>query len=59
MRKNKKYFKIGLAMLMIGIIFIFYALKHPEASFPWSNNITYVIYMAYLILTIYFISKKD
>lgn len=59
MRKNKKYFKIGLAMLMIGIIFIFYTLKHPEASFPWSNNITYVIYMAYLILTIYFINKKD
>lgn len=59
MRKNKKYFKIGLAMILIGIIFIFYALNHPEASFPWSNNITYVIYMAYLILTIYFISKKD
>lgn len=59
MRKNKKYFKIGLAMIMIGIIFIFYALNHPEASFPWSNNITYIIYMAYLILTIYFISKKD
>lgn len=59
MRKNKKYFKIGLTMLMIGIIFIFYALNHPEASFPWSNNITYIIYMAYLILTIYFISKKD
>ena len=59
MRKNKKYFKIGLAMILIGIIFIFYALNHPEASFPWSNNITYIIYMAYLILTIYFISKKD
>lgn len=59
MRKNKKYFKIGLTMLMIGIIFIFYALNHPEASFPWSNNITYIFYMAYLILTIYFISKKD
>lgn len=59
MRKNKKYFKIGLTMLMIGIIFIFYALNHPEASFPWSNNITYIIYMAYLILTIYFINKKD
>ena len=57
--KNKKYKKIAILMLVIGIIFIFYALKHPEASFPWSNNITYVIYMAYLILTIYFISKKD
>lgn len=59
MRKNKKYFKIGLAMLMIGIIFIFYVLNHPEASFPWSNNITYIIYMVYLILIIYFVSKKD
>lgn len=59
MRKNKKYFKIGLAMLMIGIIFIFYALNHPEASFPWSNNITYIIYMVYLILILYFVSKKD
>lgn len=57
--KNKKYKKIAILMLVIGIIFIFYALNHPEASFPWSNNITYVIYMAYLILTIYFISKKD
>ena len=57
--KNKKYLKIGLAMILIGIIFIFYALNHPEASFPWSNNITYIIYMAYLVLTIYFISKKD
>lgn len=57
--KNKKYKKIAILMLVIGIIFIFYALNHPESSFPWSNNITYVIYMAYLILTIYFISKKD
>lgn len=59
MLKNKKYLKIGLAMILIGIIFIFYALNHPEASFPWSNNITYLIYMVYLVLVIYFVSKKD
>lgn len=57
--KNKKYLKIALIMLVIGIIFIFYALNHPEASFPWSNNITYIIYMVYLLLIIYFVSKKD
>ena len=59
MRKNRKYLKIGLSMILIGIIFIIYALKHPEASFPWSNNITYIIYMTYLVLVIYFVSKKD
>lgn len=57
--KNKKYKKIAILMLVIGIIFIFYALNHPEASFPWSNNITYIIYMVYLLLIIYFVSKKD
>lgn len=59
MRESKKYLKIGLAMILIAVLFVYYALHHPEASFPWSNNITYVIYMTYLVLTIYFISKKD
>ena len=57
--KNKKYKKIAILMLVIGTIFIFYALNHPESFFPWSNNITYIIYMVYLILIIYFVSKKD
>lgn len=56
--KNKKYLKIALTLLVIGIIFIFYALNHPEASFPWSNNITYIIYIVYLLLIVYFVSKK-
>ena len=56
--KNKKYLKIGLAMILIAILFVFYALNHPEASFPWSNNITYIIYMAYLAIIIYFVYKK-
>lgn len=57
--KNKKYLKIALTLLVIGIIFIFYALNHPEASFPWSNNITYIIYIVYLLLIVYFVSKKN
>ena len=57
--KNKKYLKIGLVMILIAILFVFYALNHPESSFPWSNKITYTIYVAYLALTIYFIIKKD
>lgn len=59
MIKNKKYLRIALTLLVIGIIFIFYALNHPEASFPWSNNITYIIYIVYLLLIVYFASKKN
>lgn len=59
MIKNKKYLKIALTLLVIGIIFIFYALNHPEASFPWSNNITYIIYIVYLLLIVYFAIKKN
>lgn len=59
MIKNKKYLKIALTLLVIGIIFIFYALNHPEVSFPWSNNITYIIYIVYLLLIVYFAIKKN
>ena len=59
MIENKKYLKIALTLLVIGIIFIFYALNHPEASFPWSNNITYIIYIVYLLLIVYFAIKKN
>ena len=37
-------------MLIVAIAFVFFALKHPEASFPWSNTVTYVIYAVYLIV---------
>lgn len=46
-------------MIVIAVLFVYYALHHPEASFPWPNSITYTIYMTYLALTIYFIIKKD
>lgn len=57
MKNNKKYLIIGLVMLVIGIIFILYALNHPEGSFPWRLDLTYTIYLTYLGLTIYFIVK--
>ena len=33
---------IGLTMLIIAIVFIMFALNHPEKSFPWSNTITWL-----------------
>lgn len=57
--KNKNKFKYRLANACNRNNLIFYALNHPEASFPWSNSISYTIYISYLALTIYFIIKKD
>ena len=43
---TKKYSRIIAAiMLVIAIVFIFIALNNPQASFPWSNAITYILYV--------------
>lgn len=48
---NRKTTRIvGIAMLIIAIIFIIIALNHPEMSFPWNNTITYMIYSIYTII---------
>lgn len=54
MKNSKKYLLIGLWMVIIAIVFIGYALGHPEESFPWPLEITYIIYIVYLGFTIYF-----
>lgn len=52
---------IGLLMLIVAIVFVAFAMGHPEMSFPWSNTITYVLYAVYLVaMLIFFVapSKK-
>ena len=60
MKKGKIFFGIGLLMVVVAIGFMVFALNHPEMSFPWSNSITYVIYVVYLVAAIimFCISKK-
>lgn len=41
---------VGIIMLAVAIAFFVFALSHPEAGFPWSNTVTYVIYAVYLIV---------
>ena len=41
---------IGVVMLVIAIVFVAFALGHPEMGFPWCNSITYIIYGVYLIV---------
>ena len=43
---------IGLIMLIIAIVFIMFALNHPEKSFPWNNIITWLLYGVYFLVTV-------
>ena len=43
---------IGLIMLIIAIVFIMFALNHPEKRFPWNNTITWLLYGAYFLVTV-------
>ena len=52
MKKSKRFFLIGILMLVIMLAFLAYALTHPEASFSFSLDITYLIYIIYLTATV-------
>ena len=49
--KNNILRILGVAMLCVAVIFVAFALCHPEMSFPWNNTVTYIIYGIYLIIT--------
>lgn len=50
---NKKVSRcIALVMLIVFLLFLVFALTHPEASFPWENTISYTLYGVYLVLMI-------
>lgn len=50
---TKKHSRIiAVIMLVIAVIFIGIALNNPQASFPWSNTITYILYGIYIIVMI-------
>ena len=45
---------IGWIMLSIAAAFVFYAFRHPESAWPWSNTASYVIYIVYLAVMVFF-----
>lgn len=52
---NRKVFLcISVLMFIFAIGFVIYALNNPQASFPWSNSITYAIYFGYFIAMVVF-----
>ncbi|MDD3241042.1 MAG: hypothetical protein PHW47_13400 [Lachnospira sp.] len=44
---------IATVMLVISVIFLWYALNHPEGSFPWSNTVTFILYGVYVLIMIF------
>ena len=46
---------IGWIMLSIAAAFVFYALRHPESAWPWSQTTSYVIYIVYLAVMVFFL----
>ena len=43
---------IGLLMILVAIVFVLFALNHPEMSFPWSNTITFTLYGMYALVMV-------
>ena len=50
--KHKHARWIAAGMLLRAVLFVVFALNHPEMSFPWSNGITYTVYGIYVIATV-------
>ncbi len=46
---------IGAFLAAIAVCFVRYASGHPEASFPWSNRITFMLYGVYVWLLLKFL----
>lgn len=48
---------MGIIMAIGGVIFFIFTLNHPEKSFPWSNAVTYFLYLVYIGVTIFLIRR--
>lgn len=49
MTNRKKIRVIAVIMLLLAIVFLIYALHHPEASFSLDVNVTHTIYGVYIL----------
>lgn len=52
MRKSQVFLSIGILMLIFAIIFIIYALFHPESSWNLPLNVVYTIYFLYFVANV-------
>ena len=58
--KSKVFFIVSIIMLIIAVGFIFFAFSNPQGSFPWSNAVTYTIYLFYIVIMVgFFILSRE
>jgi hypothetical protein len=50
--KSSLTFSIEKCHFITAIVFIMFALNHPEKSFPWNNTITWLLYGVYFLVTV-------
>ncbi len=50
--KNRISLIVALIMITIAVAFFIYALSNPQASFLWSNTVTYTLYAAYGLIVV-------
>ena len=57
MKKVVSFVLVLAMVLALAVGFIGFALGHPEASWPWSNGVSYTIYGVYLgVMVLLFIA---
>lgn len=52
MDKSNILFIISYILLLIAILFIIFAANNPQMSFIWPLNVSYLIYITYIVTTI-------
>lgn len=45
---KKQFFIPACVLIIAAIVFVVFALNHPELSFPWSVQLTHIIYGIYI-----------
>ncbi|MGE9883091.1 hypothetical protein [Blautia obeum] len=61
---KKQFFILACVLVIVAIGFVLYALGHPELSFSWSTQMTYIFYGVYadivvLLFVLAFWKKKS
>ena len=50
MKKSKTYFYAATLLIVVGLIFLAFALTHPETSFKADISLVYLFYAMYILL---------